>query len=107
MKPDKVMDALMAEMFKRAGKEWPDKEFTAFPEWYAMHLWTEDEDEDFKAWAVDFLRKKAKWSKGVAEKEYGWFHLCWGWTCDNGCHERAKKQYKEWSDERRANKETV
>lgn len=77
-KHEKTFDELMIEMFHRVGREY-DEEFTKQDRWYEEDTWTEEEEADFKAWAIDKVRKAHRWTKKKAEWEVGFFILNWGW----------------------------
>ena len=83
-KYQKETKELLMEMFKRVGEDYNSfmaKEDTTSCEsrWFEKHQWTKEQEEDFKKWAVNYLRKKFKWSKKKSEEEMDWFLLMWGW----------------------------
>jgi len=76
MKYDQICEECLKEMFRRVGREYPDKEFTADPEWYKKETWTKAEEEDFRQWMRKFF-KKHKVSRLDYEVEM--FLLMWSW----------------------------
>ena len=79
-KINKVMDLCFEEMFSRVGEKYPNKELTDKPDWYTLHSWTDEQQNDFKKWMVSFLTKEMRWIKKTAEKEAGFFILNYGWS---------------------------
>lgn len=78
-KVDKFMMEALNEMFKRVGFEGFDKEFTNQENWYSKKSWTNEEFEKYKEWFVNRFAKAFKCHKSLAEKEFSWFNLMWGW----------------------------
>jgi len=88
MKQDKTVKELLVEMFRRVGlevssyaevEEWAGANGD---EWYRKRTWTDAQEQEFKKWAVDKMRKAFKCTKKTAEAEYSWFNLMWGWRVD-------------------------
>lgn len=82
MRISNLYEECCIEMFQRVGldKTYPEiKEFAKQPDWYRLHTWTAEEQNDFRKWLVTFMNKKAKVRKEYAEKEAAWFLLDIGW----------------------------
>lgn len=47
-------------------------------EWYQYFTWTEEEEQEFKAWAVALIKNTLRCTKKQAEREYDIFHLNYG-----------------------------
>lgn len=78
-KRSKIFDECMAEMFKRVGEKYPNKELTDQAEWYLKRTWTEEEEKDFKVWMINHLKRTLRFNKKSAEWETGMFMLNYGW----------------------------
>ena len=87
MSRDKVLQECLTEMFRRVGETYPNETLTKNPDWYRMRAWLQEEENDFRKWMVDFLRKKMRLRKKEAEKEVAWFLLYYGWKTPgkDGC----------------------
>ena len=48
-------------------------------DWFHRYTWTTQDNETYRAWAIDLLRKKKKFRKALAEKEISWFLLSYGY----------------------------
>jgi aminoglycoside/choline kinase family phosphotransferase len=46
--------------------------------WYEENSFTEEQFEEWKKFSIDLLRKKLKFSKTFAEKQFMWINLMWG-----------------------------
>jgi hypothetical protein len=77
-KYDKFVKKALNEMFVRVGAEY-DEEFVKEDGWYSKKTWTKDQREDFKNWFIKETKKELKFNKTMAEKEFAWFDLNWGW----------------------------
>jgi hypothetical protein len=66
-------------MFKRVGEEFPNPELTDQNEWYTKRTWTDAQEDDFRKWMIDKLRKEGRYTKKTAEWETSMFLLNWGW----------------------------
>lgn len=52
-------------------------------EWYKNYTMTEDEYLQWKDFSITLMRKKLRFSKHSAEKEFLWLNLIWGLRIDN------------------------
>ena len=73
----KVCEECLKEMFKRVGEKYPNK-LTKKKEWYTLRTWTEAEEDDFRKWMKDYLKKKCRWNNKTIQKEIAMFLLMWG-----------------------------
>ncbi len=46
--------------------------------WYQYFTWSKEEEDIFSEWAIDYMRKKMRWSKKRSENELRWFLFMWG-----------------------------
>jgi aminoglycoside/choline kinase family phosphotransferase len=46
--------------------------------WYEENSFTEKQFEEWKNFSIELLRKKLKFSKPFAEKNFMWINLMWG-----------------------------
>lgn len=80
MNYDKTCEIVLKEMFKRVGEKYPNPKLTNQKEWYTKRTWTEAEEDDFRKWMKDYLKKKYRWNNKTIQKEIAMFLLMWGWT---------------------------
>ena len=88
MNYDLVVDECLVEMFKRVGLKYPNPKFTNQPDWYTKRTWSEDEEDDFRLWMKQHLKKRCRWTNRTINKEIAFFLLMWGWKT------RLKKENK-------------
>lgn len=87
----KHLDVIMREMFKRVGAKYDLSECNS-PHWYEKHTWTEEEQDSFMGWMVDYLhgsleaRRELMHCPHQAKRELrkfvGMFILAYGWKCN-------------------------
>ena len=46
--------------------------------WYRDYTMTTAQCDEWKTFCIDLMRKKLKWSKALAEKEFAMFNLSYG-----------------------------
>lgn len=46
--------------------------------WFHQYTMTEDQNKQWRAWSVDYLRKKLRLTKVMAEKEIDWLDMQFG-----------------------------
>jgi hypothetical protein len=83
MKPDKIFDHLITEMFRRVGLDCTIEEcieYASKEDWYQAMRWTPEEQEDFSKWAYKELAKLTRWSARQRKREVSFFLLQYGWT---------------------------
>lgn len=76
-------DKLIKEMFKRVGLNYSLKEIEKFAEqkeWFKLKSWSEEEEDDYKAWGIKLLMKEKNWIEIEAKRNIQWFLLDIGWT---------------------------
>jgi hypothetical protein len=49
--------------------------------WFSKWTMTETQNEEWREWGVDYLRKSLKMNKVLAKNEMLWFNLQWGLKC--------------------------
>jgi hypothetical protein len=81
-KYDKFVTKALDKMFTYVGFEGLDKEFTKQEDWYMQKTWTQEQSDDFKQWFITEAKKDLKFNRTMAEKEYSWFDLMWGWKLE-------------------------
>jgi hypothetical protein len=79
-KASDVCTECLQEMFRRVGLTYPMPELTDHDDWYMQHSWTEEEENDFRAWMDKHLKRRMRWNKRTRAKEIAFFLLQWGWT---------------------------
>ena len=56
---------ILTEMCKRVGLKYEDVDFSK-EGWYMAHTWTEQEQDDFRKWLGEYLKKH----KNVGKRKY-------------------------------------
>lgn len=46
--------------------------------WFEYYTMTNEEFEVFKAWAIETIRKRMRWTRALAEYSFGYFNLMYG-----------------------------
>jgi len=81
---EKEFEKLIIKMFEVAGIEYPGAEaLFKDKEWYSNYTWTEEQQEEYKKWLVEQLKKKGVLDRGIQskvmrEREANWFLLGYG-----------------------------
>ena len=89
MKSDKLFIESIIELGKRVGLEW--KSFDDALEyqkengdqWYLTKEWTKEEEEDYRLWLENKLKKKYRFTKRGLDYEIGMFMLSYSWKSKN------------------------
>ncbi len=77
-KYNKFVEKVLKEMFQLVGLEY-SPEFCAKKEWYLKKSWDEKTENEFKRFFIKSAQKDLKLNKSMAEKEFLWFNLAYGW----------------------------
>ena len=92
-KYDKFTKKALDKMFTYVGFESFNEEFTKQHEdWYQRKTWTVEQSADFKKWFITETKKDLKFNKSMAEKEFSWFDLKWGWKVSNDPYFSKQKE---------------
>ena len=79
-KYEKFTKKALDKMFTYVGFEGFNEEFTKqYEDWYQQKTWTMEQSADFKRWFITETKKDLKFNKNMAEREFSWFDLKWGW----------------------------
>ncbi len=82
-KDKKFKKDVLDELFCRVGFSGYDDYFVKKNAiWYEEKTWARKEEEDFMDWFVKRHQKVYKSKKTFAEREAGWFVLCYGWRVE-------------------------
>lgn len=83
------LKAVLSEMCRRVGVIFDDVDFSA-DNWFQQHKWTEEEQEDFEKWFVNYLcnSREARQelttvygkNKAQLRKAVKWFCFSYGWS---------------------------
>jgi hypothetical protein len=68
----------MEEMFRRVGARYSEK-VCREDGWYRKRSWTMAQEEEFRKWMTDLIRRRHRWPKKTAQKEASWFLLMYSW----------------------------
>ena len=83
-KREQAVIDLINQMFVIAGHEVTfDDVKDRKDDWYMQWTMTVQQNEEWKQWGVDYLRKNLKVNKALAEKEMMWVSLQWGLKFSN------------------------
>lgn len=78
-KVQKAVEALLDKMFDIAGHDVTYRDVKDRTDaWYQQWTMTVEQNEQWKEWGIDYLRKNLKLTKKTAEVEMGWVSLMWG-----------------------------
>lgn len=78
-KEEKVLTDLINKMFEIAGHDVKFEDIKNREDaWYTDWTMTVEQNEQWKKWGVEYLRKALRLRKIVAEKQMGWFSLNYG-----------------------------
>lgn len=78
-KKEKTVEILIDRMFEIAGHDVSFKDIQGRTDsWYLDWTMTVEQNEQWKTWGVEFIRKNLKISKKAANFEMGWVSLMWG-----------------------------
>ena len=77
MKKEDVFETLVTKLleFHKLTRE----KLVGDQDWFHRYTWTSTEQEEFRTWAVELLRKKKRFTKEKANKEMSWFLLAYGY----------------------------
>lgn len=56
-------------------------------DWYTQWTMSPEQNNEWQEWGVEYLRKKFKWNKKVAQTEMAWISLMWGLKFDRNPHD--------------------
>ena len=78
-KEEKVLTDLINKMFEIAGHDVKFEDIKDRKDaWYTDWTMTVEQNEQWKRWGIEYLRKALRLRKIVAEKQMGWFSLNYG-----------------------------
>ncbi len=78
-KTNKFLTKALNKMFSVVGMKGWDKDFTKQENWFSLKTWTTKQRDQYKKWFMSEIKKDLKLNKKLAEKEWSWFYLMWGW----------------------------
>ena len=76
-----ITDHLIEYQLKMIGKTVEDVK--SDEKWYYNNTFTQEQHDEFKAYAIPLLKKIFKFNKGRAESTFGWFDLQFGLRIKN------------------------
>ena len=83
-KREKAVIDLINQMFVIAGHEVTfDDVKDRKDDWYTQWTMTVQQNEEWRQWGINYLRKNLKVNKALAEKEMMWVSLQWGLKFSN------------------------
>ena len=56
-------------------------------DWYTQWTMSPEQNDEWQNWGVEYLKKKFKWNKKVAQTEMAWVSLMWGLKFDRNPYE--------------------
>lgn len=78
-KEEKVLTDLINKMFEIAGHDVKFEDIKDRKDaWYTDWTMTVEQNEQWKKWGIDHIKKNLRVRKIVAEKQMGWFSLNYG-----------------------------
>jgi hypothetical protein len=80
-KAQKTVETLIDKMFEIAGHDVSYKDVKGRTDaWYKEWTMTVEQNDQWKTWGIEYLRKNMKLNKKSAEIEMAWITLMWGLT---------------------------
>ena len=77
MKPEDIFKELINKQLEPFGKTYDD--VVKDDDWLKKYFWENEEKyNEYKVWAIDFIRKKLRWPKWLVTKEFFWFDMAYG-----------------------------
>ncbi len=73
------LEKMLSKMFESVRVKY-SRNFSKQHKWYLKYSWSEEQEKEFKRYFIKEHFKKFKLSKRIAEKDWDWFNLCYGWT---------------------------
>lgn len=74
-----IAEDIINQMFIIAGHQVSyDDIINREDEWYLEWTMTEAQNEEWKKWGIEYLRKKKRWPKKMAEREMAFIDLYYG-----------------------------
>ena len=58
-------------------------------DWYTQWTMSPEQNDEWQNWGVEYLKKKFKWNKKVAQTEMAWISLMWGLKFNRNPHEQT------------------
>ena len=80
-KEKKFLQTALTEMFRRVGRKYSPRA-TSKPEWYCASTWTSQEQDHYRRWLTQLIRREFRYRVAVAKMEAGCFILNFGWKVD-------------------------
>lgn len=77
-KCEKFFRVILEQQFSLVGQKY-SPELTEGENWYTRFSWSEETEEEFRKFFVITAKRMLGWNKRIAEKEFLWWNLCWGW----------------------------
>ena len=80
-KNDIIVETMINKMFEIAGHSLIYEDVINRPDdWFQLYTMTEEQNEEWQKWGVEYLRKKKRWTKKMAEREMAMVDLYCGLT---------------------------
>lgn len=90
MKNEELFEQAIVEMGRRVGLDWSSiddavsyQNENGSDRWYTTKTWTKDDENEFKIWMKDLLKKNTMWSRHKINFEVGMFILSYGWKVEH------------------------
>jgi hypothetical protein len=80
-KEENFVGTALTEMFRRVGRKYSPKA-TSKPAWYCKSTWTSDEQQQYRRWLTQLIRRELKHRVSIAKMAAGGFVLNYGWKID-------------------------
>lgn len=78
-KKEKAVIDILNKMFEIAGHDVTYEDIKGRKDnWYQQWTMTVEQNNQWKEWGMEYLRKELRFSKKVAEIEMAWISLMWG-----------------------------
>lgn len=74
-----MLDEILTKQFDMVEAQY-DEQQVKEPLWFMKHNWSEDKQNEFKLWLINYLNKAIRLPKKLCEKHAAMFILNYGWT---------------------------
>ncbi len=83
-KKQEILVELINKMFELSGHNMKYEDVVGRQDdWFQQYTMTEDQNKEWQKWGIEYLRKKKRWTKKMAEREMAMVDLYCGLKIEN------------------------
>ncbi len=84
IKKQEILVELINKMFELSGHNMKYEDVVGRQDdWFQQYTMTEDQNKEWQKWGIEYLRKKKRWTKKMAEREMAMVDLYCGLKIEN------------------------